>query len=75
MAGIGRTHVTGYVINSTEDLDDSTLIHELTHVWQYEHTPAESTVVETYISYLRRKLDALGPPVITTRRGVGYGLT
>ena len=36
MAGIGRTHVTGYVINSTEDLDDSTLIHELTHVWQYE---------------------------------------
>ncbi|MFF9057506.1 response regulator transcription factor [Streptomyces sp. NPDC014882] len=46
----------------------------LRHVWQYEHAPAESTVVETYISYLRRKLDALGPPVITTRRGVGYGL-
>lgn len=45
----------------------------LRHVWQYEHQ-AESTVVETYISYLRRKLDALGPPVITTRRGVGYGL-
>jgi Ca2+-binding RTX toxin-like protein len=36
MAWIGRTHVTGYLINSTEDLDDSTLIHELTHVWQYE---------------------------------------
>ncbi|MEU2980616.1 response regulator transcription factor [Streptomyces hirsutus] len=47
----------------------------LRHVWQYEHTPPESTVVETYISYLRRKLDTLGPPVITTRRGVGYGLT
>ena len=46
----------------------------LRHVWQYEHTPPESTVVETYISYLRRKLDALGPPMITTRRGVGYGL-
>lgn len=45
----------------------------LRHVWQYEH-PAESTVVETYISYLRRKLAVLGPPVITTRRGVGYGL-
>lgn len=45
----------------------------LRHVWQYEHA-AESTVVETYISYLRRKLDALGPPLITTRRGVGYGL-
>ena len=46
----------------------------LRHVWQYEHTPPESTVVETYISYLRRKLGPLGPPVITTRRGVGYGL-
>lgn len=45
----------------------------LRHVWSYEHT-AESTVVETYISYLRRKLAAIGPPVITTRRGVGYGL-
>lgn len=45
----------------------------LRHVWQYEHQP-ESTVVETYISYLRRKLDPLGPPLITTRRGVGYGL-
>ncbi len=47
----------------------------LRHVWQYEHAPQESTVVETYISYLRRKLDTLGPPLITTRRGVGYGLT
>ncbi|MFD3588653.1 response regulator transcription factor [Streptomyces sp. NPDC058683] len=46
----------------------------LRHVWQYEHAPSESTVVETYISYLRRKLDTLGAPVITTRRGVGYGL-
>ncbi|WP_199549148.1 response regulator transcription factor [Streptomyces sp. N35] len=45
----------------------------LRHVWQYEHQ-AESTVVETYISYLRRKLAPLGPPSITTRRGVGYGL-
>ncbi|MEU9603182.1 response regulator transcription factor [Streptomyces sp. NPDC048057] len=46
----------------------------LRHVWRYEHS-AESTVVETYVSYLRRKLDPLGPPLITTRRGVGYGLT
>ncbi|MEV7343239.1 response regulator transcription factor [Streptomyces sp. NPDC093544] len=45
----------------------------LRHVWQYEHS-AGSTVVETYISYLRRKLEPLGPPVIQTRRGVGYGL-
>ncbi|WFB08995.1 response regulator transcription factor [Streptomyces sp. LX-29] len=45
----------------------------LRHVWRYEHA-VESTVVETYISYLRRKLDPLGPPLIRTRRGVGYGL-
>ena len=29
-------------------------------------------VVETYVSYLRRKLHRLGPPLIHTRRGVGY---
>ena len=29
-------------------------------------------VVETYVSYLRRKLHDLGPPLIHTRRGVGY---
>ncbi|MGW1990100.1 response regulator transcription factor [Embleya sp. NPDC001921] len=48
----------------------------LREVWKYEHV-VESTVVETYISYLRRKLDPLvpdGPPLITTRRGMGYGL-
>ncbi|MFG3252339.1 response regulator transcription factor [Streptomyces sp. NPDC048172] len=45
----------------------------LRHVWRYEHR-VESTVVETYVSYLRRKLDPLGPPLIRTRRGVGYGL-
>ena len=31
-------------------------------------------VVETYVSYLRRKLGRLGPPLIHTRRGVGYVL-
>ena len=35
MAGIGRTHVTGTIINSTKDLNDDEMIHELTHVWQY----------------------------------------
>ncbi|WP_407560685.1 response regulator transcription factor [Streptomyces sp. 184] len=45
----------------------------LRNVWQFD-TAVESTVVETYISYLRRKLDPLGPPLIETRRGVGYGL-
>jgi len=42
----------------------------LRQVWEYEFPG--STVVETYISYLRRKLDALGPPLIVTRRGLGY---
>jgi two-component system, OmpR family, response regulator len=31
-------------------------------------------IVDTYVSYLRRKLDALGPPLIHSQRGVGYGL-
>jgi hypothetical protein len=30
-----RTHTLGYVINSWGDIDDETMIHELTHVWQY----------------------------------------
>jgi two-component system OmpR family response regulator len=45
----------------------------LQHVWRYE-SAVSSTVVETYISYLRRKLDRWGPPLIETRRGVGYGI-
>jgi two-component system, OmpR family, response regulator len=34
----------------------------------------QSRVLETYVSYLRRKLNRLGPPLIHTRRGVGYML-
>jgi two-component system OmpR family response regulator len=45
----------------------------LEHVWQYDFG-GESTVVETYISYLRKKLDGLGPPMIHTLRRVGYVL-
>jgi two-component system, OmpR family, response regulator len=45
----------------------------LEHVWQYDFD-GESSVVETYISYLRKKLDRLGPPMIHTLRGVGYVL-
>jgi two-component system, OmpR family, response regulator len=43
----------------------------LDHVWEYDWD-GEATVVETYISYLRKKLDPWGPPVIKTVRGVGY---
>jgi two-component system OmpR family response regulator len=45
----------------------------LEHVWQYDFG-GESTVVETYISYLRKKLDRSRPPMIHTMRGVGYVL-
>jgi len=45
----------------------------LAHVWGRGYT-GQSQVVETYVSYLRRKLHRLGPPLIHTRRGVGYTL-
>ncbi|HEX6467829.1 MAG TPA: response regulator transcription factor [Streptosporangiaceae bacterium] len=45
----------------------------LESVWGWGHS-GNSQVVETYISYLRRKLDPLGPPLIHTQRGVGYAL-
>ncbi len=45
----------------------------LDHVWQYDFG-GHATVVETYISYLRKKIDTLGPPLIQTVRGVGYAL-
>jgi two-component system, OmpR family, response regulator len=45
----------------------------LDHVWQYDFG-GDANIVETYISYLRRKLDAVGPPLIRTVRLVGYVL-
>jgi two-component system, OmpR family, response regulator len=45
----------------------------LDHVWEYDFG-GEATVVETYISYLRKKLDPHGPPLIQTVRGIGYAL-
>ncbi len=45
----------------------------LDHVWEYDFG-GEATVVETYVSYLRKKLDPLGEPLIKTVRGVGYAL-
>lgn len=42
-------------------------------VW-HDDFDGDDTIVPTYISYLRRKLDALGPPLIHTVRGVGYSL-
>jgi two-component system OmpR family response regulator len=45
----------------------------LENVWGWEYG-GQSQVLETYVSYLRRKLDPLGPPLIHTQRGVGYSL-
>jgi two-component system OmpR family response regulator len=45
----------------------------LDHVWHYDFG-GDGNIVETYVSYLRKKLDACGPPVIHTIRLVGYAL-
>ncbi|RLK52543.1 response regulator transcription factor [Microbacterium telephonicum] len=43
----------------------------LDQVWSYDFG-GNSSVVEIYISYLRKKIDTLGEPLIHTVRGVGY---
>ena len=43
----------------------------LDHVWDYDFG-GDASVLETYISYLRRKIDTVDPQLIHTVRGVGY---
>jgi len=45
----------------------------LDHVWEYDFG-GDANVVETYISYLRKKVDRVEPRLIHTVRGVGYTL-
>ena len=45
----------------------------LDHVWDYDFG-GDGGVVETYIGYLRRKIDGQDPRLIQTVRGVGYTL-
>ncbi len=45
----------------------------LDHVWDYSFN-GDANIVETYISYIRKKIDENGPPLIHTVRGVGYSL-
>jgi two-component system, OmpR family, response regulator len=45
----------------------------LDHVWDYGFT-GDGNIVETYISYLRKKVDEFDPPLIHTVRRVGYSL-
>jgi two-component system OmpR family response regulator len=46
----------------------------LDHVWEYDFN-GEMGIVESYVSYLRKKLDPLSSePLIVTKRSVGYML-
>jgi two-component system OmpR family response regulator len=54
----------GRVLSRTQILD---------HVWDYDFG-GDASVLETYVSYLRRKVDRFDPPLIQTVRGVGYVL-
>lgn len=55
----------GRVVSKSQILD---------HVWDYDFR-GEAGIVESYISYLRRKIDAgADEPLIHTKRGVGYVL-
>jgi two-component system OmpR family response regulator len=58
MANVGR------VLSKPQILD---------HVWEYDFG-GDSNVVESYVSYLRRKVDNVEPRLIHTLRGVGYML-
>jgi two-component system OmpR family response regulator len=54
----------GRVVSKSQILD---------RVWNYDFD-GNANVVEIYISYLRKKVDSLGPRLIHTIRGVGYCL-
>ncbi len=57
-------HNPGRVLSKGQILD---------HVWNYDFR-GDDSIVESYISYLRRKVDATEPRLIHTLRGVGYVL-
>jgi two-component system OmpR family response regulator len=54
----------GRVLSKTQILD---------HVWHYDFG-GDANVVESYVSYLRRKIDTSEPRLLHTLRGVGYVL-
>ncbi len=53
---------TGRVLSKAQILD---------HVWNYDFG-GDANVVESYVSYLRRKIDTTEPRLLHTLRGVGY---
>ena len=58
-----------YLLMNAERVLSKTQI--LDHVWQYDFG-GDASSVETYISYLRKKVDHVEPKLIQTVRGVGY---
>jgi two-component system OmpR family response regulator len=58
------------ILNARRVLSKSQI---LDHVWEYDFD-GDANVVETYISYLRKKVDRVEPRLIHTVRGVGYTL-
>ena len=63
--------LTRYLLINSERVVSKAQI--LDHVWEYDFR-GDAGIVETYISYLRKKIDAFDPPLIHTVRGVGYRL-
>jgi two-component system OmpR family response regulator len=59
-----------FMLNPRRVLSKSQILQ---NVWRYDFG-GNTNVVETYVSYLRRKLDAAGPPLIKTVRQAGYML-
>src|SRR5690606_8838948 len=55
---------TGRVVSKAQILD---------RVWSYDFG-GDSRIVESYVYYLRKKIDSAGPPLLHTVRGVGYTL-
>jgi two-component system OmpR family response regulator len=45
----------------------------LDNVWHYDFD-GDASIVESYVYYLRKKIDRWDPPLIHTVRGVGYTL-
>jgi two-component system, OmpR family, response regulator len=54
----------GRVVSKTQILD---------HVWSYDFG-GDTNVVESYVSYLRKKVDTTEPHLIHTVRGIGYAM-
>jgi two-component system OmpR family response regulator len=59
-----------FMLNPRRVLSKSQILQ---NVWHYDFGGSRN-VVETYVSYLRRKLDSAGPPLIRTVRQAGYML-